>query len=602
MISTEVKKTREILEDRILLRLAQLVGRHFGWDLAVTSSIQIATAACSLLLVGLTVRSVDAIAGVAAGQHQVADMFIYATLCAAVTLGMQILSMVGDYHHQRFQERLNFRIQADVLRKAAELPVEYYEHPHVYDQLQRINGPLGSHLLNVIMTMARVGSSLVKVVGYTVLLVVQSWWFLWGTVPIIVLMLANYHNWGYREYAQGWHQVRLQREVSYVASLLTEPHAAKEIRLFGLKEFLIDRWRGLLEHVIRERLQLTQRQSKSQLLVLVSSAVAVLGATWGLASLVQQGALSVGSYVALMAAVGGLLAEGCTITIGVGTVLIDLLRVKDGIDFLERPVSVRVQGNRPFPSPIRQGIRFDSVSFSYPGRPTPAVSQVTCQIKPGQRVAIVGENGSGKTTLVKLLLGLYTPSQGAIYVDGVSLRDIGTSQVYQHITAVFQDFVRYAFTVRENVAISNLDLLHDLPAIQGAMSKVGGVELVVGLPDQWETRLSRRFEGGVDLSVGQWQKIAVARALLRDAQVVVLDEPTASMDPKAEAQFFEHLFALTEGKTALFVSHRLHTTKRADWILVMKDGHLVEQGTHQELIAQCGIYAQLYELQAQWYE
>lgn len=241
------------------------------------------------------------------------------------------------------------------------------------------------------------------------------------------------------------------------------------------------------------------------------------------------------------------------------------------------------------------------VEFTYPGNSTPALSGINLQVRPGERIALVGVNGSGKTTLVKLLLGLYRPTQGRILVDGTDLQDIAPDAWRTHVGAVFQDYARYALTVRENIGFGQLDRLDDDEAIRSAAKRSSAAELVETLPDGYDTILGKEFENGHDLSLGQWQKLALARAYLRDAALLVLDEPTSALDALAELDVYRRFSELSTGKTVLLISHRLGSARLADRILFLEDGRITEEGTHEDLITASGAYAELYAMQAEWY-
>jgi ATP-binding cassette subfamily B protein len=262
---------------------------------------------------------------------------------------------------------------------------------------------------------------------------------------------------------------------------------------------------------------------------------------------------------------------------------------------------------QPAPRPLRQGVQFHAVSFTYPGTERPALDDINLVLRPGERVALVGENGAGKTTLVKLLLGLYQPTAGVITVDGVDLREIAPAAWRQEATAIFQDFARYPATALENIAYADIALLpvdesDGVPAAAvAAAEQSGAAEVIAALPQRYATLLGKEFEGGVELSSGQWQKLALARAYLRAAQIVVLDEPTAALDPRAEVEVYRQFAAAAAGRCAVFISHRLGSTRLAQRIVVLRGGRIIEEGAHLTLLEQGGEYARMFRLQASWY-
>jgi ATP-binding cassette subfamily B protein len=278
------------------------------------------------------------------------------------------------------------------------------------------------------------------------------------------------------------------------------------------------------------------------------------------------------------------------------------LFLTDLLAFFEMKPSVESKpGGLLTPRPIVRGFEFRNVSFSYPGTTRRVLSNFNFTLSPGQRVALIGENGQGKTTVVKLITRLYDPTEGQILLDGVDLREYDLDDLHAEIGVIFQDFMRYEMTARENIAMGRIERPHDQDEIEYAAEKSLASEVIAKLHGGFDQMLGRRFEGGVDLSGGEWQKIALARAYLRDAQLLILDEPTASLDARSEAEVFERFAELTYGKMALLISHRFSTVRMADRIVVLEGGKLVEQGTHQQLIALGGRYASMFEMQAASY-
>jgi ATP-binding cassette subfamily B protein len=258
-------------------------------------------------------------------------------------------------------------------------------------------------------------------------------------------------------------------------------------------------------------------------------------------------------------------------------------------------------GARQVPVPIRDGFVFEDVGFRYPGSDRWAVRHLAFTLRPGERIALVGENGAGKTTLAKLLVRLYDPSEGRILLDGVDLREYDADSLRRNVGVIFQDFVRYDLVLRENIAVGNIERREDEPRIFGAAERSLADTVARRLTGRYDQMLGRRFDGGVDLSGGEWQKVALARAYMRDAQLLILDEPTAALDARAEYEVFLRFSELTAGKMAVLISHRFSTVRMADRILVLRGGELVEDGTHEELVARGGLYAELFQLQAAGY-
>jgi ATP-binding cassette subfamily B protein len=317
-------------------------------------------------------------------------------------------------------------------------------------------------------------------------------------------------------------------------------------------------------------------------------------------ALLFAGRASVGAYAALFSAVESFQFGYQRLLWETFLVYEDLRYVEDFFDFVDQPAPPLDSGAR-LPSPLRQGIVFEDVSFAYPGATQPALASVSFTIRPGERIALVGENGAGKSTLVKLLMGLYRPSSGRILIDGADLRDLALDGWYARLGAVFQQFNRYQATVRENVAFGWIAALDDVAQIEVAMHRSGADAVAAALPAGINTPLGKEFWDGAELSTGQWQKLAIARAYVRPAELLVLDEPASALDAQAEADVYEHFARLATASTVILISHRLGSCRIAQRILVLKDGRLCEEGTHAELLAAGSVYADLYRLQAAWY-
>jgi ATP-binding cassette subfamily B protein len=383
---------------------------------------------------------------------------------------------------------------------------------------------------------------------------------------------------------------------------------AKEVKLFGLSDFLVGRYARLANDFYEANKRLAVKRS------LVSTSLAVIG------SLGYYAAYGVIIYLTVI----GYRSPAGVFTIGVLTFLAGSFRqsrgliqsilmslsqiyeqslyLRDLFTFFEiEPRVASKPDSRPFPRPIERGFVFEDVGFRYPGSETWALRNVSLEFEPERRIALVGENGAGKTTLVKLLARLYDPEEGRITLDGVDLRDYDLDSLRKNIGVIFQDFVRYELLLRENIAVSEIEASADDDRILEAARRSLADSVARRLAGGYEQQIGRRFEGGVELSGGEWQKVALARAYLRDAQVLILDEPTAALDARAEFEVFLRFAELTHGKMAVIISHRFSTVRMADHIIVLKHGEVIERGSHEHLLTVDGLYAELFNLQAAGY-
>ncbi len=377
---------------------------------------------------------------------------------------------------------------------------------------------------------------------------------------------------------------------------------AKEVKIFGLNSFLIDRYRKLAaDFYVANRALAIRRAGWGGLL----TALGTLGYYAAYALIVFRtltGQFSIGDLTFLAGSFRRLrtLLEG--LLIGFTQTASQALYLDDLFSFFE--IQPRVQSPpdpRPFPAPLREGIVFENVGFQYPGAERWAVRNLSFTLRAGEVLALVGENGAGKTTIVKLLARLYDPNEGRILVDGRDMREYDLAQLRANIGVIFQDFVRYNMTLRENIAVGRIDALADQHRIVAAADRSLASDVAVKLPLGYDQQIGKRFRKGVDLSGGEWQKVAIARAYMRNAQLLILDEPTAALDARAEYEVFERFKELSDGKTGVLISHRFSSVRMADRILVLDDGRVEASGTHDELLAARGRYAELFELQAAGY-
>ncbi|HET9849581.1 MAG TPA: ABC transporter ATP-binding protein [Candidatus Dormibacteraeota bacterium] len=512
------------------------------------------------------------------------------------------LSTMRNITQQLLQNSVSMRIQLMVMEKAATLDLAFYEDPASYDLLRRaqtdsINRPM--MMISTAFGLLQTALTFISMIA--LLVVVSPLLALIALVSPIPAFIAD-TRYGWRGYNIARWGSRLLRRMNYLVTLLTTDTYAKEVKLFGLAPYFINRYRLIANSYYgSQRRQVTRRYT--------------VGFLWGNLSTIATSVTYL--YVALQAVVGRLHLGDLTLyTTAAQSVqnsiqgilsgfsgmyehnlylnnLFELMATKTTLPAPEHPAEV--------PVPLRGEIRFEHVSFAYPGATSNAVTDLSFSIAPGETLAIVGRNGAGKTTLFKLICRLYDPTEGRILIDGVDLRDYDPAQLRQHIGGMFQDYVTYQATAAENIGLGNLDGIADRQAVVRASQQAGADSLIADLPEGYDTALGKWFDAGVNLSGGEWQKVALARAFMRDARILLLDEPTSALDAQAEYDLFERLRTLTRGKTAVYISHRFSTVRRADRILFLEHGRLVEQGTHEQLMRLGGRYARLFRLQASAY-
>ncbi|HEY7502780.1 MAG TPA: ABC transporter ATP-binding protein [Gemmatimonadales bacterium] len=557
------------------------------------------------LIVDEVVRAIGvAGAGAPAPWLRLAELLVLELGIALVGEGLSRLSallesLLGDLFANR--------TSVELMRHAATLDLEQFENAEIYDRLERARRQTVNRIGLFTLLLATVQDLITLVTLSVALAVYVPWLLLLLLVAVLPSLLGETHfaSLGY-SLLYSWTPER--RQLDYLRYIAASDVSAKELKLFGLSDFLVGRYDRLSQEFYQANKALSVRRS------LVSSLLAAVG------TLGYYAAYAVIIYLTVV----GHRSPAGVFTIGVLTflagsfrqsrdliqrVLLSLsqifeqsLYLDDLFSFLALEPRIRPSaGARQVPTPIRQGFTFEDVGFRYPGADHWAVRGLDFTLSPGERLALVGENGAGKTTLVKLLARLYDPSEGRILLDGVDLREYDLDSLRRNVGVIFQDFVRYDFLLRENIAVGNIGRLEDEPRIEGAAARSLADTVAARLPGRYGQMLGRRFEGGVDLSGGEWQKVALARAYMREAQLLILDEPTAALDARAEYQVFLRFSELTQGRMAVLISHRFSTVRMADRILVLRGGELVEQGTHEELLALGGLYSELFQLQAAGY-
>jgi len=403
-------------------------------------------------------------------------------------------------------------------------------------------------------------------------------------------------------YAKNFKQTPARRQMDYLRQVGGSKEAAKELKLFNLSEYLTKRFEALSLQIYHENVSLSRRRLFWGGVLAILGQLGYYGAYAYSIWRTIQGRYSIGDLTLITTAIMQAMANIQMAFSTASGVADQALFLTDLLAFFAMKPRVESKENGlPIPERIERGFEFRNVSFVYPGTERRVLSHFNFTLRPGERVALIGENGQGKTTIVKLITRLYDPTEGQILLDGVDLREYDLGDLHAAIGVIFQDFMRYEMTARENIAVGRIELPHTQDEIEYAAEKSLAAGVVAKLAGGYDQMLGRRFEGGVDLSGGEWQKLALARAYLRDAQLLILDEPTASLDARSELEVFERFAELTHGKMALLISHRFSTVRMADRIVVLETGHLVEEGSHAQLMALGGRYAAMFEMQAASY-
>jgi ATP-binding cassette subfamily B protein len=519
----------------------------------------------------------------------------------ALALLGSVLSRAIDFLDALLADRYTRHVSIRVMKHAAELDLIAYEDPVFYDRLERARVQ-ATDRLGMIQSIGRLVQQMITAITMSVSIIVYSPWLMLLLIAGVVPAFLGESHFAFLGYAKNFRQTPVRRQLDYLRVLGGSKEAAKELKLFGLKEYLTERFTRLWDQIYVEDVSLARRR------LIAGSFLSMVGTMGYYSAYVYviwrtvAGQISVGTLIFLAGAIQQASSNIQQVFSTLSSIADQALFLTDLLAFFEMQPTVRSKPDAlPAPRPIARGFEFRNVSFRYPGSSRLVLNNLNFHLRPGERVALIGENGQGKTTIVKLMTRLYDPSEGEILLDGVDLREYSLDELYKEIGVIFQDFMRYEMTARENIGVGQIEEVGDLPRLQDAARKSLADQVVERLPQKYEQMLGRRFEGGVDLSGGEWQKIALARAYLRDAQVLILDEPTAALDARSEYEVFQRFAELTAGKMALFISHRFSTVRMADRIVVLEAGDIVEEGTHDQLTHMGGRYAEMFELQAASY-
>jgi ATP-binding cassette, subfamily B, bacterial len=519
----------------------------------------------------------------------------------ALAVVSDILGRVVSLIDSLLSERVSNASSVRLMQHAATLDLEDFEDAEFQDQLERARRQSSGRmtLMGQLLSQAQ---DMVTVASFAAGLIVYAPWLIVLLFLALVPAFLGEAHFNAQSYSLDFVRTPERRELDYVRQTAASVETAKEVKIFGLHSFLIDRYMRLAtDFYAANRILALRRASWGGLFTAMGTvgyylayAYIVLRTLGGEFSIGDLTFLA-GSFRRLRTLLEGLLTSFSS-TAGQALYLDDLFAF-----FEVKPEILSPENPRPFPHPIRQGFVFDDVGFIYPGAERWAVRHLSFTLHAGEVVALVGENGAGKTTLVKLLTRLYDPDEGRILLDGRDLREYDLEALRGNMGVIFQDFVRYNLSASDNIAVGRIAYRDDQARIAQAASRSQADGVIAKLPGKYEQMIGKRFKNGVELSGGEWQKIAIARAYMREAEVLILDEPTAALDARAEFEVFRRFKELSEGKTAILISHRFSSVRMADRILVLADGKVEAAGTHEELVAQAGRYAELFELQAAGY-
>ncbi len=520
-------------------------------------------------------------------------------LQVAVGALSNLLSTIQGASRELIGDALQNHISLLILEKAAKLELEQFENADTYDTLRNAYREVGTRPLGVLTQVISLAQALITLTSVSALMARLGA----AVVPLILLatlpgvwVTSRFGTAGFRMIRRQAADARVQ---NYLGNLLTSDHAVKEVRLFGFEGYLLERWQAYYQKFRRQLVDLITRRSGWGLAASLLSAGLIALATLSVLQRASQGLITVGDFSLFVLGIAQVQSQFSNLISGFTGIYQNLLYMRNLFEFLELPARDLDAGER-WEGPIHT-IELEDVTFRYPLTERDVLEGVSFRIERGQALALVGENGAGKTTLVKLLTRLYEPTSGRILLNGLDANRFSPRSVQQEMSIIFQDFGQYSMTVRENIGLGRIDQLDDEPNIEEAGHRAGADDLIAELPEGYQTMLGRMFLGGMQLSGGQWQRLALARLYFRGGSVLVFDEPTASLDANAEFEVIEALRAQAKGRITVIISHRFSTVRMADQIVVLEDGVVSEAGSHEELLANEGMYERMFRLQARGY-
>lgn len=592
-----------------LPRIVRLVWST-SWLLTITmAGISLINGFLPALSVWITGALVDSVVQATfSPTHNLTLVWFFVGAQLVVGVVQSLLSTLSNISQQLLQERVSNRVQLMILQRANTLDLAFFEDPEFYDKLRDASDSSGYKPMQMISQLFTFGRTLVTLFSMLYLLIHLAWWLALIALVLPIPSFISSSRYGWRSYQKMRHESPERRRLAYLNRLMTIDTYNKEIKLFHLGPFFIKQYDELSEEFYQANKKIVVGRylvgfSWSSLSTIANSAIYIYVAYQAITRAISIGDLT--RYTQAVMQVGQSFQGALD---GLSGIYENNLYMRTLYEFLEyRPRILSPEKAQPLQRPAEQAgldIEFRDVSFTYPGKDPEteaALKHVSFSIKAGEAVALVGRNGAGKTTIVKLLTRLYDPNEGQILVGGRDIREYEIEDLRSVVGVIFQDYVAYYMSARENIGVGKIDEIENIDMVEQAADKSGASSVITKLPSGYATMLGRWFKDGIQLSGGEWQKVALARAFMRNAPILILDEPTSSLDAQAEYDIFTKFRLLTEGKTAIFISHRFSTVRLADRILVIEQGTLKENGSHSELIELNGRYAELFNLQAEAY-
>lgn len=529
--------------------------------------------------------------------------FIFLLLFAQFifTILKSILQHLNEVWDMEIEYKLDFVMGKMLSEKTTRISYKYFESTEFFNTLERIGNNQGSRVISPLRHILDLFQAIISFCSYVVFLSMVHWSLVVLSVFVAIPTLLIQTKFGNEKFFLMKYITKEAREANFISGLFQDKGGNKEIRLFNLSSYLLKKWERLTHYTNNKAIHLMKREKRTHILLDGLTALLYGGGSWIIIHLLRSNRLGIGEFVSIGQAIQGAQGVINSAAVSLARIYEEQLYLNDYFNFIGTEEETSTESH-PIWIDASSAITLNHVSFSYSDTSPNVLNEINLTIKKGEKIAIVGENGSGKTTLIKCILGLYPITNGDVYINQKHIKSMKRNEVSKSISVIFQDFMSYPFSVRENIAfgdlkeIKNDDLLLDLCKYSGLLNKINS------LPEGLDTNLGKILSNeSEELSGGQWQRIAIARALLKNAEILILDEPTSSLDPLTEMEIFERMNEMANDRTAIFVSHRMAAARFADRIIVMKNGSIVEVGSHSELMSSETLYSELFKVQAKWY-
>lgn len=577
------------------------------WDtspalVSITTALRLVRALLPLAMLWVSKLILDSVvAWIKRGNGDSAGLWKLVALELGLAVLSDLLARANSLADSLLGDRFTNRISVRLIEHATQLDLASFEDPVFYDKLERARRQTTGRI-GLLAAVLNVAQDTLSLLSLSAGLIVFSPWLMVLLVAAVIPAFLGETHFTTLAYSVLYRWTPQRRLLDYLRMLGASSQSAKEVKIFGLGDHLAQRYSEVSDRIYEDNKKVAVKRASVGFLLNLVSTSGYYGAYAVVLIRTLAGAISIGTFTFLTGAFSRSRMYIEKILQSFTDISDQALYLKDLFEFFEMEPSIRsLPGALPAPRPIRSGFEFRNVAFAYPGSSAMVVENINFRLEAQEKIALIGENGAGKTTLVKLLARLYDPTAGQILLDGVDLREYDVEDLRKEIGVIFQDYMRYELLAKENIGFGKIEDLADHARIELAAQKSMAFQVIGKLPNGYDQMIGRRFEGGVDLSGGEWQKFALARAYMRDAQLLILDEPTATLDARAEYEVFRRFAELTKGRMAVLISHRFSTVRMADRILVLQNGRIREQGTHQHLVALGGQYAELFELQTAGY-